>query len=233
MNLYELSYACNLYNTFTTFGKTYGKLCKIIGDEINLDNADHRLFLIRWLNEWGCRQFSHECHNEASLELLAWFQEGYVNHISSDQKLWELTESDFEEIARVYDELSRRIASTRLRNGKRLVITFGPTGASKILFVLRPDIAVPWDEAMRKGLQHSGDGASYAEYLKRVVSEIHSLDHSCRKHSIEMLDLLQLLDRNEATIPQLIGEYFWVTETRKCYPPPSNVIRNWAKWADG
>lgn len=233
MNLYELSYACNLYNTFTTFGKTYRKLCTNVGDEINLNNPDHRLYLIRWLNEWGCRQFSHECHNEASLELLAWFQEGYVNGIPPDKKLWDLSESDFEEIERVFDDLSKRIASTKWRNKKRLDITVGPTGASKILFVLRPDIAVPWDEAIRKGLRHSGDGASYADYLKRVVSEISSLDHSCRKHGIEILDLPQLLGRDEATIPQLIGEYFWMIETRKCYPPAPNVIHNWAKWSEG
>ena len=141
---------------FTTFNKTYKYFLKAVENKIDLLNQEHRKELILWLNKWGCRQFSIEFHKVASHELLGWYNKGYTDLIPQDKKLWELTESEFEGVSRAYDELTKRKASYKYRKGKELTITVGATGASKILFALRPDVAVPWDEAIRKGLEAFG-----------------------------------------------------------------------------
>ncbi len=230
MNLYELAFTCYIYDHFTSFNRTYKKFRELPGKKLDLYDSGHRQHLIDWLNDWGCRQFSLKHHNDASEQILSWYR-GYKNDLpSEDKKLWELTELELDGISGIYDDLLVRKASQVSRKAQSIPKTVGPTGASKILFALRPEIAVPWDEAIRKGLKHGNNGSSYVDYLKRVCLEIQSLAHSCRNNNVELLDLPMLLDREGSTVAQLVGEYFWITETRKCYPPSPGIIKSWAGW---
>ena len=193
-------------------------------------NSAHRQHLTDWLNDWGCRQFSLRHHDSASEQILAWYRENLNDLPPGDKKLWELAEQELEEISEVYNDLIVRKASQVSTNSRSFSKSVGPTGASKILFALRPEIAVPWDEAIRKGLKHGNDGSSYVDYLKRVCTEIQSLAKSCRNNSIELLGVPELLNREGSTVAQLVGEYFWITETRKCYPPSPETLKSWADW---
>ena len=231
MNLFDLAFTCYVYGSFTTFNKSYKSFLKATANKVDLLNPEHREALIIWLNKWGCRQFSLEYHKMASGEILSWCKEGHARLIPKDKKLWELTETELRRISIIYDELAKKKASKKMRGSNLLTITIGPTGASKILFALRPEVAVPWDEAIRNGLKHMGDGDSYVKYLEQVRSEIESLSISCNKNGIEMFQVPQKLGRDEATIAQLIGEYLWVTETKKCYPPSLKTIQRLAKWS--
>lgn len=231
MKLFDLAFTCYIYDSFTTFNKSYKSFLEAVANKVDLLTLEHRKALIIWLNKWGCRQFSLEYHEMASDEILSWYKEDHIELIPQDKKLWELTETELRRIFIIYDELAKKTASQKMRGSNLLSITVGPTGASKILFALRPEVAVPWDEAIRNGLKHVGDGDSYVKYLEQVGSEIESLSISCNKNGIEMLEVPQKLGRDEATIAQLIGEYFWVTETRKCYPPSLETIQRWTKWS--
>lgn len=231
MNLYKLAFTCYIYNSFTDFNNSYKAFQKDIDYRLELYQLEHRKSLIGWLNKWGCRQFACNYHGTACDEILAWYQEGHIEMIPQNKKLWKLKGKELEQIAGIYDALAGKIASYKVRDDKLIPITVGPTGASKILFALRPEIAPPWDETIRIGLGHDGSGASYVDFLRRVINEIEDLTVSCKKNNIELLQVPQLIGRTDSTIAQLIGEYFWVTETRKCYPPASETIQVWARWS--
>ncbi len=231
MNLFELAFTCYVYDSMSTFNKSYKSFLKDIGNNIDLFIPEHRKALIIWLNRWGCRQFSLNYHEMASQEILNWYKEGYIKSIPQDKKLWEMTGSELDLIANVFDTLASRKASYKIRKDNKLLIKVGSTGASKILFALRPEIAIPWDEAIRKSLKYLGDGNSYVNYLKNARSEIESLINSCEENDIDLHEIPKTFERDEATIAQLVGEYFWVKKTRECKPPSNDTIKSWARWS--
>jgi len=65
MNLFQLRLGCFLYGIFTDFDKTYQALLSKTGGNLDPENLDHRLSLIKWLNTWGCRQFAVKYHEFA------------------------------------------------------------------------------------------------------------------------------------------------------------------------
>ncbi len=231
MNLYELAFTSHAYNQFTTFNKTYKELLKKTGGSVDLNKAAHRKALIVWLNKWGCRQFALNYHQEASRELLQWHQAGYLNKLPINKNLWDLNEKELDQVGVIYDTLVNRVASKPFKNGRENDRTFGPTGASKILFALKPDVVVPWDSYIRASLAYNGSGISFIEYLKKLVSEIDDLQESCFKNGYSLEEVPKIIKRDSSTVAQLVGEYYWVTLTRKCYPPDNQAIQDWAEWS--
>ncbi len=228
MELFDLAYSSRMYETFTSFNESFLDLRQSTNGELNLSMAVHRHALILWRNKWGCRQFAIEYHDLASKEILEW-----SNNLPSgyrDLDLWNLTAYQMQIIVTLYNDLLKRTASYKQRGKNLLTVTFGPTGASKALYALWPKVAVPWDEAMRAHFRREGNGESYQRLLKVVIKEIESLKVSCEKNSVNLKDVPGLLGREEATIPQLVGEHLRVTIARKCLPPSDAIVRNWAKW---
>lgn len=231
LNLYELAFTCYIYKFSTPFNKAYKDLQETTGSIINVNHRKHRTALIGWLNKWGCRQFALKGHDEASEELLAWHQEGHIKKLPRGKKLWELNETELDRVTNIFDSLARKVASRPIRGDREIPRTFGPTGASKILFALRPNLAVPWDSYIRDNLGYSGNGSSYVEYLKRLIEEIEELKESCKENGHHLKEVPSIIGREGSTIPQLAGEYFWVIETKKCYPPERNIVLDWAAWS--
>ena len=89
---------------------------------------------------------------------------------------------------------------------------------------------IPWDIPIRTKLHSAGDGDSYVEYLVKALRKVELLMASCQSHNIEVQDVPKVLGRNGATVAQMVGEYFWVTLTRECIPPPVEVAERWLKW---
>ncbi len=163
--------------------------------------------------------------------MLAWHREGHSEKLPASKKLWDLSDQELGQVGYIFDSLVCRVASRPIRSEKVITKTFGPTGASKILFALRPNIAVPWDSYIRNGRGYSGSGSSYVEYLKRLIEEIEELKKSCLENGHQLQEVPKIIGREGSTIPQLAGEYFWVIETKKCYPPEQHIIQNWAQWS--
>ncbi len=184
MNLYELAFTSHVYNAFTNYNADYLRLLEKTRPELNLERAEHRQELIDWLNQWGCRQFALGYQSLASEEMLAWHRNNYHQLVPRDKPLWDLTDSELFNVSEVFDSLVARTASHKLRKGQELTMTFGPTGASKILFALRPHAMIPWDTPIRNKSKFSGDGESYKNYLYRALEEIESLKASCLKHDV-------------------------------------------------
>ena len=233
MKLSDLAFTSHVYNYFTNYNNDYKELQSKTASTIDLDKDEHRIALINWLNQWGCRQFAINYHGMASMEILSWYEEYKEQLMVKDKMLWELTEDDFKIVSNIYDSLAEKTASQRARYNNDINVTVGPTGASKTLFALQPNSMIPWDEPIRKTLKHNGDGESYVEYLKGAITETQSLFLSCKRNNIEPLDISKNLRRPEASVAQLIGEYFWVTITRGCYPPSEETFRCWYEWSKG
>jgi hypothetical protein len=70
MRLFELAYACRLYKQSTGNDGAIREFQQQVGPDPDLANVQHRAAILRWLNDWGCRQFAVEHHPTASESLL-------------------------------------------------------------------------------------------------------------------------------------------------------------------
>ena len=233
MNIGELAVACFAYSALTGYADSFDGFVSSVDGDPDLSKADHRQAMLRWLNQWGCRQFSLEYHTLALSELLEWYHQSAVVLPETDRQLWELSAAELEQYAEHFDRLSARQACIRERGGKSLSVTFGPTAAAKILFALRPKVFVAWDEPMRREFRYDGSGRSYVEFLLKIRLDLLSLRSECQTGEFELSALPRELDRPYSTPAQLVGEYYWVTVTRQVKIPKSAQVQRWASWLEG
>jgi hypothetical protein len=74
VTLYKLALASTMYNSLTPFNYSLGLLNSTTGGSIDLTNSAHRIFLMKWLNDWGCRHLSEDQHDVASNSIFNWYQ---------------------------------------------------------------------------------------------------------------------------------------------------------------
>jgi hypothetical protein len=95
-------------------------------------------------------------------------------------------------------------------------VTFGPTGAAKTLFALRPNAIPPWDEPIRCSVRATGDMGSFRVYLTNIARQVRSLADEA---GVAVESLPMLVDRPESSPPKLIDEYNWIVVTKGIMPP--------------
>ena len=138
---------------------------------LNLDNPSHRLALLEWLNSWGCRQFAKNFHNTASENVQQWGR-FYVHRLPPiESNLVEMDSNLLNVAVEAYDNLKERQACIR----RSKTVTFGSTGAAKIMYAVRPSLFPPWDAPIRKQLKYDGSSESYCKFLKKVQEELNNL----------------------------------------------------------
>jgi len=74
VTLCKLALASTMYNSPTPFNESLALLNKAMGGSIDLNNPEHRISLVEWLNDWGCRHLSKEYHEVASSSISSWYQ---------------------------------------------------------------------------------------------------------------------------------------------------------------
>ncbi|MCK4224728.1 MAG: hypothetical protein KAX39_06080 [candidate division Zixibacteria bacterium] len=231
MTLAELAFACYLYGKFTDYDASYLRFLDATNGFPDLTNQEHRQAILTWLNQWGCRQFSHEYHEQASIGILSWYNDFNAVLPNVNSSLLELTDQELEPISGAYESLANRIASYQNRNRIPVTVRFGPAGAAKVLFAIRSKSLVPWDKKIRTRLGFDSSGISYLSYLRHVKSRLEELTEFCHLERFELSDLPQRLGRPNSSIPKLIDEYYWVTITKACPPPDSATFQRWANWS--
>ncbi len=231
MTLSELAFACFLYSQLTGDDSSHLLFLQITSGSPDLSNPDHRKALLVWLNQWGCRQFALEYHELASGEILSWHNEHSAAFFPEDRNLWELTESELASAGVAYESLSSRTASYRTRSGNTFRVSFGPAGASKILFAIRSRALLPWDGSIRESLGYDKSQASYLSCLRHVKSMLEELATSCQRNGFQLADLPQQMGRPHSTVPKLIDEYYWIKITKSYSLPDSDAFRRWANWS--
>lgn len=220
VRLDELRWGCGLYGQLTTYDDSYAELRECVGGALDPYRPHHQTCLFRWLNRWGCRQFALDYHQAAADSLIAWAT-AWLGHLPGpDVLLTDLTVGEIRRCAEAYDELRQATASFKVRAGRSLRVTYGPTGASKALFALRPHAVPPWDDPIRDGLGASGDLGSFRIYLTNAARTLRALalEAGCTPG-----ELPALVGRSGSSAPKLIDEYNWITMTKKLSPPLQQV----------
>lgn len=230
MNLAELAFACYIYASMTDYDNSYCEFRSKVDDDLEITDAGHRQALITWLNQWGCRQFSKECHDLASKEILQWYEICRDVLPAKDKDLYSMSSNDIEMASGAYAKLSKKIACRKSRGTKTVEVSIGPTGAAKILFALRPKTFVPWDEPIRVKLAYDSSGQSYYRYHMDIKKSLVELELRCKTHGISLQELPQRLNRVHSTVPKLIDEYYWVTITKNCQFPGDELLNKWMTW---
>ena len=234
MKLSQLAFACYLYRAFTDFDKSFIDFLKATNYSVDLTISEHRNKLLIWLNSWGCRQFAVEYHNLASKEILSWYNEYKSNLPSSTKFLWELSESEFISVTMAFESLSKRTASIRKKNKNTYSVSIGPTGASKILFAIRPKALIPWDEKIRQHFKRhfkcEKESELYIAYHREVIKMLEKLKKQCQSHGLQFINLPKILNRPNSSIPKLIDEYHWVTISNNCPAPSIETFQLWINW---
>ena len=83
---------------------------------------------------------------------------------------------------------------------------------------------------MRVRLKHDRTGASYLEFLKDVRGKLRQIAAQCAQHGLDLENLPTRLRRPGSTAPQLVGEYYWITITRRVEPPGPRTLGDWLAW---
>lgn len=229
MDLAELAYACHIYGVTTDFDRSYLTFLEATGREADLSRAGHRHALLVWLNSWGCRQFRPSQYDDASRELEEWYTE-FVNLLPPrDLPLWHLGMQHVHHLGVAYEALRVRRASSRVRDGQEYGVSVGPTGASKALFALRPEAALPWDIPARQAMGYDGTGKAYTEYLVRTADTAKDLARQCAHFGLRLEELPTALGRPHSTPLRLIDEYQWVVLSRQYTRPEAARLDEWQR----
>lgn len=225
--LEALAYACHAYGQTTSYDNSYRQLLDRTGGHVDLTDSAHRAAVLKWLNQWGCRQFKVVDHPLASSEMQAWYTE--CQHLLPEvgKALVDCSVAEVWHIGQAYALLRERQACTRKRDGFPEAVRFGPTGASKVLFAVRPQAAIPWDAPERKALRFDDSDRGYIAYLGHAQGILRALSPACRRYGIQLADLPMLLGRREATPAKLVDEYYWATVTREVAIPDEAKLRTW------
>jgi len=227
--LSDIAFACYVYKIINDYDKAYINFLNEVQGSLDLSNNKHRKALLEWLNNWGCRQFAIKYHNEASKSIENWYNIYSKKLRDYDIDIIHFDEKKAEFIGRAFEDLSKCFASYRIKkSGEKKKVTIGPTGATKILFAIKPNELMPWDGAIRSG-KYNGTKESYIDFLNYVKMLCRSIEEKCKKHGYKLSDLPGIIDREKSTIPKIIDEYLWITKTRDFIPPTNAILEKWVE----
>jgi hypothetical protein len=232
MKLSDLAFTSYIFERMGDYNSSYKLFIDFSRPEINLNLDLHLSALLKWLNEWGCRQFVKEYHELAANNIKEWYSEFNRHLISIETTIGTLTDEEIQLVEHAYASLARMTAGYRKLPGKsESRIEVGPTGAAKILFAIRPNALIPWDDAMRKHFHLDGSSGCYGKYLGKVRKYVREISCECKRNGFELSELPSRLGRKDSSITKLMDEYFWVTITRGCAVPSSEELKSWLDWS--
>jgi hypothetical protein len=232
MTLADLAIGCFVYSAMT-FDGGYEDFLHKTGPTLDLTQEQHRKSLLRFLNNWGCRQFAVAHHDQAAHQIEEWHNEFGGKLFPPATDLLTLTAVDLNIVEAAYNGLVSRLACKKKLKGRDEVgdVRFGPVGTAKVFFALRPNALMPWDNAILDALGLDGSAGSYRQHLLRTRDWLNHLSGECQKHGFALADLPTMVGRPRSTLPKLIDEYLWVTITNKCQLPTKETFERWAKWS--
>ena len=182
---------------------------------------------MKWLNDFGCRQFKKEYHGNAVTELRIWADENLARIPSEPKSIIALSDPALDDVASAYGELKIRRACEKDARGSKICVTFGPTGAAKVLFALRQNCLTPWDDAIREHFEWDGSVKSYRRFLDTVRTEIVELAEDAHHLGIVESEIPKALGRAQSSLPKIVDEYYWVTITQGFQIPERVELSRW------
>ena len=231
MRLYELAYCCDAYVHLDGFDQATVDLRGATGPFVDPGTPAHHGPLFTWLRKWGCRQFKIGNEAIARASLSAWWQVWHEQIPAREMTLDQAGDDVLDVIAMAFEDLRQRQACWQNRQDVGPVFRgFGPAGASKTLYAVRPNSCSPWDNPIRQTEALPGTGAGYRQHLlnsrEALAEAVADLgpDGSATQ-------LPALLNRLDSSPVKLIDEHDWARYTRGFAPPAPVVLAQWAAWA--
>lgn len=179
-----------------------------------LDMSDSKKLekLLEWLRKLGCRNFHLKSNATSKNNLSLWYRENLEILKKFPQDLFgDNIKNNKDKITTLFSSLETKKVVDNTQNG----ISVGPTAASKILFVLKPNYFAMWDANIRAKFGNKGnDGENYYNYLVRIQRNLHELSKECTNYSTSIKDILKKTDRNYSFFPKLIEEYYFLKYTQ-------------------
>lgn len=229
MTLAELAFASFIFRKLDS--GAYERLLKYTNGHLDLTNTNHRLRLLKWLNDWGCRHISKNHHKDASRQIRLWYEK-YKNRLFNDNiSLQDLNEENLNLAGSALDDLSKAVVACRILRGgaNSCEVKLGAVAAAKLLFALKPKALMAWDKSIMGQLGYDGSGDSYVGFLRYVQALLGEIEQLCNQYGFTLAELPNRLNRPQATLPKLVDEYFWITITKECKPSQDDFQR-WSNW---
>lgn len=212
MTIQELKVTSFLMTSLFSFSNSAKEIAgRQFGQNLTMKEGQ---LILKFLNEWGCRQFKKENHKEAAKSLIDWHNRYFKYLPNHSSCLINKKEEEIAKYIEIFDALKESYAS---KDKRGTIKTFGPIGAAKALFALRKNMFVPWDNAIIKG-RYLPNGKSYVDYLLNVRIELLKLKEECQKRNIEFERLPITLNNHFSSLVKLIDDYYWLTITRSFKP---------------
>src|SRR5579885_802560 len=210
--LFGLAYAARLFRQ-VDYDLNFDKF-RQAANPLDLTIPDHASLLRDWLNSWGCRIVKAKLP-KFTRDAAKWARR-WVETLPQ-QSLPSLTDVDMESVANAYSELRNEV--------------MGPTAATKTLFALRPETAIPWDEPIRRSFNLSESKSSYHTMLQRSKDELAGLVANARTLGVPEPAIQDTVGSPGRTLVRLLDEYHWITITRGHDVPSVADLRLWLSWA--
>ncbi|MGE5617849.1 MAG: hypothetical protein ACM3US_01175 [Sphingomonadaceae bacterium] len=233
INLCDLALSSMVFDGLTGYTSSLSRLAEVTNGRVDLTDQTHRMAVLKWLNDWGCRHLSKEQHETASASLCTWYTNSGASLFSVDRLLWDLTDVEIAAAAFAYGSLKGMPGAWRTINGRRSPWLIGPTAASKVLFALRPHALLPWDDAIRDGFECDGSAESYLRFLREIREQAKGTAGACEKIGFGITGLPNALGCPNATVIELINKYLWMKHSREWSPPTPEIVARWAAWGSG
>lgn len=208
IRIQELPAALYLFAQITAGDKAY---LEIFDKNISLSKKEDVDLLLIFLRKWGCRQFYTKDTDITTKNLMDWDKKNVQFLPNRTKNILQTTKSEIKTYVKLFDSLAHLTAA---KNNNSLV-TVGPVGAAKILFVLRKNIFIPWDKNICEKLGYSKDGKGYYDYLIYVKEILTELKEECKLSGIDFNKILTILDKSSASLTKLVDEYFFIKYTKK------------------
>ncbi len=220
MTLAELSVGCYMYATMTSFDSGYREFLDETVPALDLTQQSHRRSLLTFLNSWGCR-IKEDDFDDAAAQIANWYEIIKGKLFPTTTGLLALTDSDLDTVEEAFKDLAARPCCARK--------TFASVPTAKVLFALRPNALIPWDNKMLGHFHLDGSATSYRKHLLWARERLKDLSGECTKRGFALTDLPTKMERPKSTLPKLIDEYLYVTVTNKFQP--KQLIERWETWS--
>jgi hypothetical protein len=198
------------YGTIAGADRSTARLRAMTGDALDLTRNGHRVALLDWLREWGCRHLRVADSSLSSRALAEWWTRWEASLPEPGRPLVDLSRRQQVTAAEAFGELAAAPAAVRSSLAHRVSVSFGQTAAAKALFAIRPLAFPPWDEPIRTALRLRGS-AGYRSYLEQVARALIELS---ARLGIEVEALPSALGRPASSPPKLVDEYLWMRVSR-------------------
>jgi hypothetical protein len=175
---------------------------------VDFTRPEHRNAAHVWLNAWTCRiRYPRPGEPDVFGAGLAAWWDGWRDRLPPPEvAMAELTDDQLARLGDCYAALAASPAAQA-----RSVRTFGPTAAAKLLYVLRPNALMPWDEMIATTLHGARDGAAYVAHQRLGRTWARAL---LAESGLDEESLCARLGRPGRGLAILLDQYCYLTYTR-------------------